>query len=190
MEKIYTTGRIAKLCQVAPRTVSKWIDSGRLRGYRIPGSQDRRVTSASLAKFLNESGFDPELIPDDLAFRAETPRVLVIGADEDTFADAADLEFTHVKTPFAAGIAFAEVKPSCVVVDVQSLGQLDAVQIARTLRGAGAFVVAIVADLAADPKLTRSFGDVLAASPDPAFQTFRLQRSIAEANEPATAAAP
>ena len=37
--KVFTTGQVAKICKVAPRTVSKWFDSGRLRGYRIPGSQ-------------------------------------------------------------------------------------------------------------------------------------------------------
>ena len=41
--KVFTTGQVAKICKVAPRTVSKWFDSGRLRGYRIPGSQDRRI---------------------------------------------------------------------------------------------------------------------------------------------------
>src|SRR5262249_14744586 len=36
MKKVFTTGQVAKICKVAPRTVSKWFDSGRLRGYRIP----------------------------------------------------------------------------------------------------------------------------------------------------------
>jgi excisionase family DNA binding protein len=53
---VYTTGRVAKICNVAPRTVSKWFDSGRLKGYRIPGSQDRRIPRAQLVKFLRENG--------------------------------------------------------------------------------------------------------------------------------------
>ena len=28
--KVFTTGQVAKICKVAPRTVSKWFDSGRL----------------------------------------------------------------------------------------------------------------------------------------------------------------
>ena len=47
MKKVFTTGQVAKICKVAPRTVSKWFDSGRLRGYRIPGSQDRISSAAS-----------------------------------------------------------------------------------------------------------------------------------------------
>ncbi len=49
---VFTTGEIAKMCKVAPRTVSKWFDSGRLKGYRIPGSQDRRATRNDLIAFL------------------------------------------------------------------------------------------------------------------------------------------
>ena len=49
MKKVFTTGQVAKICKVAPRTVSKWFDSGRLRGYRIPGSQDRRIPREHLA---------------------------------------------------------------------------------------------------------------------------------------------
>ena len=53
--KALSTGQIAKLVQVAPRTVSKWIDSGLLPGYRLPGSRDRRVPRASLVKFLADN---------------------------------------------------------------------------------------------------------------------------------------
>jgi len=57
MATTFTTGQVAKICQVAPRTVSKWFDSGRLKGYRLPGSQDRRIPRAYLLKFLKEHGF-------------------------------------------------------------------------------------------------------------------------------------
>jgi excisionase family DNA binding protein len=56
---LFTTGQVAKICKVAPRTVNKWVDSGLLRGYRIPGSQDRRVTEAGLDEFLAENGLPP-----------------------------------------------------------------------------------------------------------------------------------
>ncbi len=50
----YTTGEVAKIYSVAPRTVSKWIDSGRLRGYRVPRSEHRRVPYMYLLPFLTE----------------------------------------------------------------------------------------------------------------------------------------
>lgn len=50
--KVFTTGDVAKMLTVAPRTVSKWFDSGLLKGYRIPMSNDRRIPRASLVRFL------------------------------------------------------------------------------------------------------------------------------------------
>ena len=49
---VLTTGQVAKICNVAPRTVSKWFDSGQLRGYRIPGSKDRRIPLGQLVRFM------------------------------------------------------------------------------------------------------------------------------------------
>jgi len=49
---IFTIGQVAKLCDVSPRTASKWFDAGRLKGYRIPGSMDRRTTREYLIQFL------------------------------------------------------------------------------------------------------------------------------------------
>ena len=54
--KVYTTGQVAKICKVAPLTVGKWFDSGRLKGYRIPGSRKRRIPHAYLVKFLKAHG--------------------------------------------------------------------------------------------------------------------------------------
>lgn len=54
MKPILTTGQIAKLCQVAPRTVARWFDTGLLPGYRIPGSLCRRVQRQDLVRFLRD----------------------------------------------------------------------------------------------------------------------------------------
>ncbi len=54
--RVATSTDVAAIVRVAPRTVSKWIDSGRLKGYRIPGSLDRRVLVPHLVDFLHASG--------------------------------------------------------------------------------------------------------------------------------------
>lgn len=56
MPKVFTTGQIAKMCKVSCRTVVTWFDKGQLRGYRIPGSKDRRVPHENLVRFLRENG--------------------------------------------------------------------------------------------------------------------------------------
>ena len=64
-KKVFTTGQVSKIANVAPRTVSKWFDSGKLKGYRIPGSQDRRIPRANLIEFLDEHGMPHELNEED-----------------------------------------------------------------------------------------------------------------------------
>ena len=61
--QVLTMGQAAKLLRVAPRTVCKWFDSGRLKEYRIPGSQDRRTTKQYLLDFCREYGLT---IPSEL----------------------------------------------------------------------------------------------------------------------------
>jgi excisionase family DNA binding protein len=51
---VLTTGDVARICNVASRTVSKWFDSGQLKGYRIPGSKDRRIPMSNLLQFMKE----------------------------------------------------------------------------------------------------------------------------------------
>lgn len=61
---VYTTGKIAKLCGVSPRTVAMWIDHGHLKGWRTPGG-GRRVLRAALAKFLKDNGM-PFVLPEEV----------------------------------------------------------------------------------------------------------------------------
>lgn len=79
-----TTGEVAQVCNVAARTVSKWIDSGRLEGYRIPGSRDRRVHVGALRAFVEAHGIP--VGPAAAGARGTAPgagrtRVLVVDAD-------------------------------------------------------------------------------------------------------------
>jgi len=55
-KKVLTTGEVAAVCNVASRTVGKWFDGGLLKGYRIPGSRDRRIPVAELVRFMKEYG--------------------------------------------------------------------------------------------------------------------------------------
>jgi excisionase family DNA binding protein len=55
---LLTPGHLAKLMGVAPRTVAKLCDSGKIPSSRIPGSQHRRVRLADAHRFLKENGYD------------------------------------------------------------------------------------------------------------------------------------
>jgi hypothetical protein len=57
---VLTSGQAARLCRVAPRTVSLWVDKGVLKGFRIPGTRgnmgDRRIKKKDLIHFMRERG--------------------------------------------------------------------------------------------------------------------------------------
>jgi len=117
-KKVLTTGEVAKICNVAPRTVSKWFDSGQLRGYRIPGSKDRRIPFEQLVRFMREheiplngldSGGRRVLILDADAALCESLRTTLTRDGYEVAIAASALE---------AGSAAHEIMPHVVVVDV------------------------------------------------------------------------
>lgn len=63
-KQVLTTGEVAKICHVAPRTVSKWVDTGLLHGYRIPGSRDRRIPLSQLVEFMRAYGMPLDELPE------------------------------------------------------------------------------------------------------------------------------
>lgn len=62
VKDVYTTGQIAKICGCAPRTVSKWIDRGKLNGFKLPMSDDRRVGRGDLIRFLRDNNYPQECL--------------------------------------------------------------------------------------------------------------------------------
>ena len=118
MKTIFTTGQVAKICKVAPRTVSKWFDSGRLRGYRIPGSQDRRIPREHLIRFLKEHGMPLGELEDEAM-----GKILLVGSDLTTrtslneMISNDDFKIEIAASGFEAGIQAESIHPDCVVVD-------------------------------------------------------------------------
>ena len=62
----------ARLCKVAPRTVSKWFDSGRLKGFRLPGTQKRRIPMQDLLDFLDTHKMEKPTLKDMLQIDASS----------------------------------------------------------------------------------------------------------------------
>lgn len=117
MQTIFTVGQVAKICKVAPRTVSKWFDSGRLRGYRIPGSQDRRIPREHLIRFLKEHGMPLSELEDESLIKVLL--VLCDGVTRRELEEASNGEFKILvaASGFEAGIQVESMVPDCVVID-------------------------------------------------------------------------
>jgi excisionase family DNA binding protein len=156
--KVLTTGQVAKICQVAPRTVSKWFDSGKLKGYRIPGSQDRRIPREYLIKFLKENGMPLGELEDEAM-----GKVLFVGQDQVLFENLMhelpenrSFRFQNAGSGFEAGIQAESFHPDCIVVDF-SIGLTEALQICQNLRRNREFSEVILIALLPDDDSTPEF---------------------------------
>ena len=52
MKTVFTTGEAAKICKVSQQTIIRCFDSGRLQGFRVPGSRFRRIPRDELLRFV------------------------------------------------------------------------------------------------------------------------------------------
>lgn len=133
-KNVLTTGDVAKICNVAPRTVSKWFDNGQLKGYRIPGSKDRRIPVTELLRFMKLHN-----MPTD-ALVAGNTRVLIVGMDEDralalaeVLRHKANYEVQAVQTDFETGMAAHKFAPHVMLLNLLN-GNVDTVKICNSIR--------------------------------------------------------
>src|SRR5512136_2897770 len=75
VKQVFTTGEVADICKLSQQTVIRCFDSGRLQGYRVPGSRFRRIPREALIQFMKEHN-----IPLD---QLETGKMRVLVVDDD-----------------------------------------------------------------------------------------------------------
>src|SRR5262249_43690399 len=78
-KEVLTTGEVARLCHVTIRTVIKWFEKGHLKGYKIPGSRDRRFARPDVLQFMKENGIP--LVERDADPTAKR-RILIVDDEE------------------------------------------------------------------------------------------------------------
>lgn len=129
---ILTTGQVARLCGVAPRTVTTWMEKGILAGHRIPGGADRRFHRDDVLRFARANGIKTGSCR--TAFR-----MVVAGVEPATFgrivaelSSAGDFECRGAATMFDAGRAVESFAPDVLALD-WSLGRGECCRVARRL---------------------------------------------------------
>jgi excisionase family DNA binding protein len=134
IKDVLTTGEVAKICNVAPRTVSKWFDSGALHGYRIPGSKDRRIPLNQLIRFMKQHG-----MPLNGLMTGQT-RILIVDDEQDIvevlekiLEDDAKYEVEVAKGGFSAGITAEKVRPHVILLEMH-LRDVDAREVAKAVK--------------------------------------------------------
>lgn len=133
-KNVLTTGEVARICNVAPRTVSKWFDSGQLKGYRIPGSKDRRIPVSELTRFMKTHNIPTTALP------AGKIRVLIVDSDADAAENFAqvlrsktDYDVRTVYTNFETGLIAQKFSPHAMLINLLAEG-IDVTGICESLR--------------------------------------------------------
>jgi len=134
IKDVLTTGEVAKICSVAPRTVSKWFDSGALHGYRIPGSKDRRIPLNQLIRFMKHHGMPLN------GLMTGSSRILIVDDEQDIvevlekiLEDEAKYEVEVAKGGFAAGITADKFRPHVILIDMH-LRDIDGREVAKSVK--------------------------------------------------------
>lgn len=133
--RVYTTGEVAKFCNVRKMTVIRWVDRGELPAHQLPGRGDRRITREDLVAFMRKNGFPlpPELegggtdvlVVEDDAHAARAIRRSLVGAG---------LRVEIASDGFSAGSMLERIRPSLVTLDLSMPG-MSGFEVLAFIRG-------------------------------------------------------
>ncbi len=134
MKSVYTTGEVAEVCKVSQQTVIRCFDSGKLRGFRVPGSRFRRIPRESLLQFMKENG-----IPLDNLVSGKK-RVLAVDDDDAILEMLVELlerdgrfEVRVARGGYEAGMMTQQFHPDAIVLDYK-LPDIDGTRVCQIMR--------------------------------------------------------
>lgn len=117
-KRIFTTGEAAEVCKVSQQTIIRCFDSGRLGGFRVPGSKFRRIPRADLIKFMRDNEIPTEIL------ESGPKRVLVVDDDvqildmfKDLLAREDSIEVKTASTGYDAGLMTESFRPHLIILD-------------------------------------------------------------------------
>ena len=118
MKNVFTTGEAADICKVSQQTIIRCFDSGRLKGFRVPGSRFRRIPREALIAFMKDNGIPPD------ALQSGKSKVLVVDDDPEIvelFVDVLErdgrFEVKTAATGYDAGMMTQEFNPDLIILD-------------------------------------------------------------------------
>jgi excisionase family DNA binding protein len=121
MKNLFTTGEAAEICNISQQTIIRCFDSGKLEGFRIPGSRFRRIPRESLFKFMKENS-----IPLDNLEIEKTGKLKVLIVDDDVeivelMVDVLNrdgrMELRTASSGYDAGLLTQQFMPDVIILD-------------------------------------------------------------------------
>jgi excisionase family DNA binding protein len=117
-KELFTTGEAADLCSLSQQTIIRCFDSGRLRGFRIPGSKFRKIPRDSLLKFMRENNIPM------MNVQTGKKRLLIVDDDAEIVELMSDVlirdgrfEIKTASTGYDAGIMTQKFRPDLILLD-------------------------------------------------------------------------
>lgn len=118
MKTVFTTGEAAEICKVSQQTIIRCFDSGRLKGFRVPGSRFRRIPREALIAFMKDNNIPPDALDNGKS------KVLVVDDDPEIvelFVDVLErdgrFEVKTASTGYDAGMLTQEFRPDLIILD-------------------------------------------------------------------------
>ena len=117
-KKIFTTGEAAQICKVSQQTIIRCFDSGRLQGFRVPGSKFRRIPREELIRFMKANGIPTEIL--------DTGRKRILVVDDDPgivqlFVDVLQrdgrFDVKTAESGYDAGMLTESFRPHLIILD-------------------------------------------------------------------------
>ncbi|QDU35311.1 Transcriptional regulatory protein YycF [Poriferisphaera corsica] len=137
-KQVFTTGEAAEICKVSQQTIIRCFDSGRLNGFRVPGSRFRRIPRDELLKFMQENGIPVEALGEKGS--GQKRKLLVVDDDEqivELFVDVLSrnehYEVKTASTGYDAGIMTEQFKPDLMILDYM-LPDINGNKVCETVR--------------------------------------------------------
>lgn len=118
MKDLFTTGEAAQVCKVSQQTIIRCFDSGRLDGFRVPGSKFRRIPRQSLVRFMKDNNIPLESI------NSGKKKILIVDDDAEIVELIADVlvrdgrfEIKSASSGYEAGIRTLQFLPDLILLD-------------------------------------------------------------------------
>ncbi|USN97994.1 MAG: helix-turn-helix domain-containing protein [Phycisphaeraceae bacterium] len=115
---VFSTGEAAQICNVSQQTIIRCFDSGRLQGFRVPGSKFRRIPREELVRFMQRNNIPLGVI------EGASRRVLCILEEPNpveaavlALSDHGRMEVRLATDAYDAGIQTIEFRPHVILLD-------------------------------------------------------------------------
>jgi len=133
-KRVFSTGEAAKVCGLSLQTIIRCFDTGKLRGFRVPGSRFRRIPRDSLVDFMRSNN-----IPLDSLLTVKK-RILIVDDDEDLsnmlreyLEIVGSYDIRQASTGFDAGVFTQKFRPDLILLDVM-LPDLNGREVCRAIK--------------------------------------------------------